>query len=498
MRLSLTLLVSAVAGALTPLGLAPYSFWLLPVLSLTLLAAVLHRGNFKHCLVHSLAFGLGYYGMGVSWVYISIHEYGNAPAPLAALMTFLFVAFLAFVFSLPLSLIHWVKNKNLRLLIAFPLLWGLGEWSRSWLLTGFPWLYIGYGHLSSPLVGWAPIGGVLLVGLLSALSSAILAFTLLFRRYLPLLAMGLVGLWGLSVPLKSIEWTTQGESIQVGMVQPNVSLLEKWNPEYRQPIADKLWQLSDPLWQQVDWLIWPEAAIPDLYFRSTDYIAALDQQAKQSNTHFVSGILYDNEAEGTYFNSVIGAGLAEGIYFKQRLVPFGEYVPLESWLRGLIDFFNLPNSFIQAGPQEQENLTLGDYKLATSICYEIVYPSLVAQQLKNAHAILTISNDSWFGESIGPLQHFHMARMRAIETGRFVIRVTNNGVSGIISPKGIITQRSEQFIATTAQGEIKMVTGNTPYLIWQDNLFLGLLALAAVFVALRQYRDSKPHKGQAL
>lgn len=488
----LTYLLSLIAGAATPLGIAPLNYWPLSILALALYAYNLHQATHsKACLWHGFVFGLGYFGVGVSWVFISIHEYGSAPFALALLLTSLFIAFLALVFSLPFYAYGKFQASHWRLLLGFPLLWAFSEWLRSWLLTGFPWLLLGYSQLDTPLAGWAPIGGVLLVGLLAAFTSS--ALVILLNRSQPaptnirwLSVIAVVIFWAEGSALKSVEWTeAAGEPLTVGLVQPNIPLELKWDPAFRQDTVDILWSLSEDLWEK-DWVIWPEAAIPDIYSRSTEFLEFVDQQATQSQTSLITGVLYDDFDQDKYFNATLGLGQASGRYHKQRLVPFGEYVPLESWLRGLIQFFDLPNSILSTGANEQELVIADKYQVASSICYEIVYPDLVAQLTKNSHVILTISNDAWFGASLGPLQHLHMTRMRALETGRYVIRGTNNGVSAIIKPTGEISLQSEQFVRTNISGEFTPMQGNTPYILWRDYLVLGMLVLGLVALILIQ------------
>lgn len=495
----LTAFASIIAGGLTPFAIAPFTHWWLGIITLAALAHILSHN--KRRLLHSSLFGAAYYAVGASWVYISIHDFGYAPAPLALLLTTVFVLFLALVFALPFYAMKWIGSTKARLLLGFPLLWGLSEWLRSWLLTGFPWLYIGYGHFNSPLIGWAPVGGVMLLGLFSAFSSSVLCLSVSYRHcHLPKclgagIGVAISSIWLTGALLQTIHWTkASGEPIEIGIVQPNIPLEKKWDPSFRQFSLDLLSDLSAPLWGRSKWVIWPEAAVPDVYFSAVEFMTDMQTQAQQRQSALITGILYDDNEHNRYYNSVIGLGLAQGIYFKQRLVPFGEYVPLETWLRGIIDFFNLPNSVITAGPKQQANLHIGKYTLAASICYEIVYPALVAQQVKTADALLTISNDAWFGESIGPLQHFHMARMRAIETGRFVIRGTNNGISAIITPQGDIQQQSPQFVATVLSGTISPMQGNTPYLIWRNNLFLLLLAGLTLALALIQKKQFTVNK----
>ncbi|MDH4041784.1 MAG: apolipoprotein N-acyltransferase, partial [Gammaproteobacteria bacterium] len=179
-------------------------------------------------------------------------------------------------------------------------------------------------------------------------------------------------------------------------------------------------------------------------------------------TLFVGAPYLAEQGDG-YFNSVIAVGQGEGVYHKQHLVPFGEYVPLERQLRGLIAFFDLPMSAFSSGPPDQPPLRAGAYRVAPFLCYEVVYPELVARSARNSDLLLTISNDSWFGKSIGPLQHLQMAQMRALENGRYMIRGTNNGVSAIIDQRGQIVARTDQFVEATLTGDVEVMLGNTPF-----------------------------------
>ena len=487
----LLLLANIFAGAITPLSFAPYDIWPIGIISIAFFAWSLSSGSSRELFVRALAFGIGLYGTGVSWVQYSIFHFGHTSLLLSIILTALFVIAVALLFAFPFYGLGRIK-PSLRLLLGFPLFWVLSEWIRTWLLTGFPWLFLGYSHLSTPLSGWAPIGGVLLISLCSTFSSSALisicnkTFSR-SRRIAVVLSISIIWLSGYA--LKSIIWTTPaGEAISVGLVQPNIPQDLKWAPEFREPTRQRLRDLSDPLWDS-DWLIWPEAALPEVHSHSSDFINKITQVAETSNTTIISGVLYDDKIQQRYFNSVMVLGDAQTPYHKQRLVPFGEYVPLENIFRGLIEFFNLPFSFLSSGPTQQNNLQIGQYHLASSICYEIVYPALVAKQAASANVLLTVSNDGWFGDSIGPIQHFHMVRMRALETGRYIIRATNNGVSAVIAPDGSIKKQSQQFIETSMQSSVVPMVGNTPYLIWRDYLVLALLILmAAIAYALGKYR----------
>lgn len=483
-----------------PLALAPLGLWPLALFTPAALAWLCWQQDARTTTLSHFSFGLGMFGVGVSWVFVSIHNFGNAPLPLALLMTAIFVSFLAAIFCLNASLL---TSKALRQTRSLPLylctfcaIWVLGEWLRSWLLTGFPWLYIGYSQWQTPLAGWAPIIGVFGLSLLTVISGSALLFILktpsLILRLVT--ALSVIGLWSGGALLEHKAWTTaKGEAIEVALVQANIAQERKWQPDFLMPTLERYRDLSQQAWQ-ADWLIWPEAAIPMLYHQATPFLEKTHQQAIQSETALITGILYDDPFERKIYNSVTGLGLASGLYHKTRLVPFGEYVPLENWLRGMIEFFNLPMSVITSGDENQSGLQIADHRIATAICYEIVYPDLVANTAIDREVILTISNDAWFGASWGPLQHLEMAQMRALETGRYVIRATNNGVSAIITPDGKLAQKSAQFVQALVQGEVTPMTGTTPFMRWGSALAIGicLLLLAVAVSANHRYRTSSP------
>ncbi|WP_439134244.1 apolipoprotein N-acyltransferase [Pseudomaricurvus sp.] len=502
----LRLLLTTLAGSLTPLALAPLDWWPLALVTPACLALLSWNQYLKPLLSLCFGFGLGMFGVGVSWVYVSIHEFGYAPVWLAVLLTAIFVAFMALLFTLPFGLIRWtprlLRKKHTDKTTAHPALathglmfcalWVLGEWSRSWFMTGFPWLLIGYSQWHTALSGWAPISGIYSLSLAVLISSCGFAYLALGKNTPLKIATVLViaSFWLGGQSLRSIAWTqpAQPTPLSVSLVQPNIPQEKKWQPDFLQPTLERYSRLSEDAWQS-DWVIWPEAAIPLLYHQATPFLEQANNRALQTQTALITGILYDDSRQDKYFNSAVGLGLASGIYHKTRLVPFGEYVPLEDWLRGLIQFFNLPTSIISQGPEQQSGLQIGSNRLASAICYEIVYPDLVANSARNREVILTISNDGWFGHSWGPLQHLEMAQMRALETGRYVIRATNNGVSALITPQGELQQRSEQFIQTVLTGSVTPMTGNTPFMRW-GSLPIVALCFALLAIGLCQTRAS--------
>lgn len=482
-----TLAIGLIAGALLPLGLAPFNVWPLALLGLLLWASLLHCAQGRHYFKLSFSFGLGLFGAGVHWVYVSIHTYGNASELLAGAMTALFVAFLAFMFALP----WWCYQRFLDcdgrlLLLAFPALWLLNEAYRSWIFTGFPWLHIGYGHLHTPLAGWAPVLGVFGVGGLLALTVSALLWAQQQRRYLPAL-LTVAAIWLGGFALQHLQWTKDtGVPLNVAMVQPNIPQEHKWDRAWLQPTYDLLRDESAPLWDS-DWIIWPEAALPTILSDAQPFMAEMAEMAKQSNVSLVTGVIADLNRR--YYNSLVVLGMGSGIYHKQQLVPFGEYVPFEDQLRGLIQFFNLPMSVLHQGPADQAPLWLGQIPVLPAVCYEIVYPDLVASGARHAQVILTVSNDAWFGRSIAPVQHLQMAQMRALETGRYVIRATNNGISAIVNERGEITVQGQQFVRQSLRGAVQPRTGLTPFVTTGSWPVLLLCALVLFFVGWRRRQE---------
>ncbi len=482
------LLLCLAAGALVTVSLAPFGLWPAGIIAALLLRALLEDQSRRTIMWRSWLFGVGLFGSGTSWVYVSIQEHGQASVPLASLLIVLFTFGLA-LFNLITGWLYSLASHRQAgwNWLLFPACWVLGEWLKSWLLTGFPWLFLGYAHLATPLAGWAPLTGVLGISFVVALTGSILYQLLNSRRPRQLvLLIPLVLLWLGGAGLRHIDWVTpSGEPVQVAMIQPDIQQAMKWRPEsYNQIISSYLKQ-TEALWG-TEIIIWPEAAIPRLYQNATQLLEQLDRKAKSSGSTLITGIPYREAAVGDsrpdLYNSVVALGQGSGIYYKQHLVPFGEYVPLEHWLRGLIAFFDLPMSSFSWGPADQAPLRAGERTLAPFVCYEVVYPALVAHDSQHADFILTVSNDSWFGRSIGPHQHFEIARMRALENGRYLIRGTNNGISGLVDHRGAVIHSAPQFTRTVLQGSVVPMQGTTPFGRW-GNFPTILLALALTLFA---------------
>ena len=480
-----------ISGALITSSLAPFSLWPLAIIACGILFAVLQQQTLKQSFWLGWLFGLGLFGTGASWVYVSIHEFGYTSIYIAALLTFLFCSGLAFCCAITWALYAWLLKKHdvifnnshtLRLamqsvtqqqLILFAAVWVCGEWLRSWLLTGFPWLFIGYSQTESLLAGWAPIIGVYGISFIICLSGAALSYLLCSRQRHynnQSLLTGIALCWFIAIPLKYVQWTSAIENKdsdkkprQVSMVQANISQHDKWRREFRQQTLRLYKNLSAPHWQTSELIIWPEAAIPMYYQYANDFLNPMAEQASQHQSALLTGIPSRDTHSDNRYNSIITIGNASGIYHKQNLVPFGEYIPFANLLGNVLAFFELPVSSMQAGNADQAPLTIQQWQSKPLICYEIVYPGLTAKAAAVSDVLITVSNDSWFGGSIGPLQHLQMAQMRALENGRYVLRSTGSGVSAIINPAGKILARSEQFEQTVLTGEFKLMQQSTPW-----------------------------------
>jgi apolipoprotein N-acyltransferase len=482
------------AGALLPLSLAPFDWWWFAPLPLLAYLWLSQGISCQRRYWRSFLFGLGCYGTGASWIYVSVHVYGPAPAPLAALLIFLFSCFMALLFLIPMWLWHrYFQDKPLGIAIGFPAVWVLDEWFRSWILTGFPWLFIGYSQTTTAMGNWAPVTGIYGISFWLALLASTFFVALQQRKHYWAPALTLTLAAAGTIALGKIEWTSAVPGLQqsFALIQGNVPQQMKWKPEQRQAIRALYRDMSAPLWQKNELIVWPEAAIPELYTSAHPFFIAMDEQAKLSQGALITGVpsvLEEADGSRVFHNSMLGLGQASGFYHKQRLVPFGEYVPLQKWLKGLLDFFKMPISDFHTGSANQPNISSGLMKIASSICYEVAYPELVAAQAADADFLLTVSNDTWFGASIGPHQHLQMAQMRARENAREMLRATSNGISAFIDHKGQIISRSPQFERFILQGVVQGYRGHTPYQQLGNGPIL-LICAGLLLVVSRQKRN---------
>ncbi|OEY65224.1 apolipoprotein N-acyltransferase [Marinobacter sp. X15-166B] len=484
-----------VAGGAQTLTFSPFGWWWLAPLSLALIAAIGLTLPANQLFRAGWLVGFGLFGTGASWVYISISEYGNTNTPVAVVLTLLFVAGLALFHGV--AFWFWGKlapHSAWRRLLLLPAIWVLGDWLRGWLLTGFPWLFLGTAQVDGPLAGFAPMVGVFGLTLwIAASGSALYGALWLLRnqRHKAALALALVILapWFTGGLAGQVQWTRIATTpTAIAAVQGNIPQQIKWDPEFMKEQIVTYLLLTEDDWDR-DLILWPETAIPITQDQAGEILTHINTRLGPDST-LITGIPWygfsDSREDFTFRNSILATGNGDGIYYKQKLVPFGEYVPLETWLRGLIGFFDLPMSSFSKGPKHQPPLAVNEHKVMPFICYEVAYPDFVATNARHTDLLVTISNDGWFGDSIGPLQHLQLARMRALETGRYMLRGTNNGVTAIIDHRGRITRAIPQFTQGTLRGDVYRATGNTPFM---ETGSWPTLTFAAILIVLIRERD---------
>jgi len=483
-----------VAGALQTLTFSPFHLWWLgPVSAFLILLITLNQASEKLFRSGWLV-GLGLFASGASWIYVSISEHGNTSIPIAIVLMVLFVAGLALFHAL--AFWFWgklAKQCQIRRLILFPAIWVLGDWLRGWLLTGFPWLYLGTAHTDGPLGGLAPVLGVHGVTFwVVATGAAAYAVWWMSRasRTKPAIATLILALipWFAAPAVKQADWTELSKDpVTFATMQGNIPQQIKWDPDFLRDQIVAYLGMTEEHWQK-DIILWPETAIPIPQNQAGQIIAHIQDRLGDQST-LITGIPWYGYSEhiedNTFHNSIMAIGNGSGIYHKQKLVPFGEYVPLQGLLRGLIGFFDLPMSSFSPGPDNQSPLQANGINVMPYICYEVAYPDFVAFNARHSGLLLTISNDGWFGDSLGPLQHLQIARMRALETGRYMLRGTNNGVTAIINEKGDITERIPQFQRAVLTGEVFTAKGSTPYMQTGSWPVLTLALILIVFVRER-------------
>lgn len=292
----------------------------------------------------------------------------------------------------------------------------------------------------------------------------------LYRKRWLFIVFAILLIWVTGYDLmKLINWTrVAGKPVSVALVQGNIPQEVKWSPDHIRPTLKKYYQLTNTEWDH-KLIIWPEAAIPVFKYQIPEFIHDLNEKANQQNVALISGLLTrDKNNQFRYYNALMVFGKGHGTYYKRHLVPFGEYVPFGQYIRGFMNFLNLPMSNLSPGPSKQPDIIADGINIAPFICYEIAYSSLVRQDMPQAQLLLTISNDAWFGDSFAPAQHAEIAQMRALQTGRYLLFVANTGITAIIDPKGQIEKAAPQFKTTVLNGKVYPMKGETPW-IWLGN-----------------------------
>ncbi len=477
--------LAALIGVAGVLGFAPFGlFWLAPLAWFGLFALLRRAGSPREAALTGLLFGFGFFLSGVSWVYVSLSVFGGMPWWLAGIAAFLFCAVMA-IFPLLAGWCfkRWQPAAPWRQALFFAALVAAVDWLRSWIFTGFPWLVVGYSQAPpSPLAGFAPVLGVHGLSLLVALAGALL---LRWRVGSGFLALAV--LTGLA--LRQVVWTTPvGEPVRVALIQGNIPQEMKFRPEaflrtldlYRQLVEDNPAQLT----------LLPETAVPAFFDQlPPDYADSLKSAAQKHGGDLVFGTITGQGEH--YWNSAVSLGNSPAqSYSKTHLVPFGEFIPPGfSWFLRLA---SIPMSSFSRGPEMQAPLAVAGQHVAVNICYEDAFGEEIIRALPQAGILANLSNTAWFGHSLAQPQHLQIARMRAAETGRPMLRATNTGMTAVIAADGSLQAVLPPFTQGVLKAEVDARQGMTPYARYGNSVFLLLACLCVLASQLPRRRQVAP------
>ena len=484
------LLSSIVAGASLPLAYSPFGlFWIAP-LSYAALFYLWSSATPRRAFLLGFAYGASSFLAGMYWIYISVHDFGLVPVSLAVALTGGLVAILAlFVGAAGWAAARWFPTTGpLAWFGVLPALFVLTEWCRGWMFTGFGWLSAGYSQTDSWLMGYAPVLGLHGMSWAVMLSAGALVALLAGASRTRARALALLTLlWGSGWVLTDVRWTEpNGRLVTVALVQGAVPQDLKWRPEQLRPTLDLYRRLTlESRGSQL--IVWPEAAIPAVYGNVAAELDALRSEVEQLGAAVMFGILRRDDATDTFQNVLMTLTDPPSVYVKRHLVPFGEYFPVPDFVRNWMRLMSLP--YVDAAPGDalQPPLELVGERIAVTICYEDVFGAEQLHYLPEATVLVNVSNDAWFGDSIAPHQHLQIARLRAAEAGRYLLRSTNTGVSAIIDPSGRVTARLPQFESGVLADAVQAFTGSTPYSRWAN----FPVVLGALLTLLTQLATTK-------
>ncbi len=481
-------------SAFVPLGLIANLTSLLGFL------ALICTSEPKRAMKLGYLFGLGAFSWGLNWVYISMATFGGAPLAFAIAANGAVCAYLALYWLLGAYAISKLgKTRQQRLLLA-PAVIALLEWVRSVFLIGFPWLSIGYAYIDSKLALLAAYGGVFFVSFIAvALASALL----LYGRWVKLGILLCLAV-GYFIPLPDVGNAPQNQtkSANVALVQGNMPVILTYNNERMAKNLVQYHLLTDSLLKKQsqtkpDVVIWPESAIPYFYVEAMPFLRDIQQLQRQHHFDLITGVPHVKWDTKAIFNSVLlqkENNMAHQFYNKSHLLPFGEYIPLRGLLAFFKDFVTIPMADFAHGETEQKPFQAGGLTFSLSVCYEAVFGDEIRRNAQHAEVLLNLSNDAWFERSKAQPQHLNIARMRAIENGKTLIRATNNGRTAIVNARGEIVKSIPPFKEGVLESTVYASTNNpqTLYSQFGDKLviFLSVIMIAFTLGIRRVERGS--------
>ena len=476
-------LIAVFLGLLFSLGFAPNDAWFISVFSITCLHFLIQGTNKKELFWIGYSFGLGLWSLGISWMFVSIYFYGNIGFILSIFLTLIFIGILSIYFGVTLFLYYYLRSSSrISVIFSLPIAWIIIEYLRSILFTGFPWLISGTMLADTILDGWTPIIGAQGNSfLLLVLSSLLFLFISEFKKYKTALLSGtfIFLLLFSSFSLKNIEWTSLERSLNASIMQTNLELDEKWSTK---GVAEtkNMMQVALDNAEEGEIIVFPETALIFSENEIKDWLDYINLKAELKEVTLITGIV-EREESFKVRNRILGLGMANSHYDKVKLVPFGEFIPFEAQTGKLFDILGL--RLTNTIPGEQINtINAGNIRVSASICYEIAFSDLIRKTALESNLLVTISNDTWFGSSYGPIQHLEIAQNRALEHKKTLLRSTNSGISAFISRNGEIIEKQGYFEDKLLKKEINLYAGETFYAKY-GNLPLFII-LSVIFIFL--------------
>ncbi|WP_294965365.1 apolipoprotein N-acyltransferase [uncultured Gilliamella sp.] len=502
-------LLSLIAGGIAVFSYAPFHIWPLSFISFAVFLWLIADKSKKQAMLIGLSWGIGYFAAGIHWVYISIKQYGELPIPIAVIILGFLILYLSLypmLFSLLLRAIDRLAPKFSfkQLVLSAPIVWQLTEFLRGYILTGFAWLQLGYSQLDSPLRTYFPIIGIDGVNLLTSILCGLAIYSFYHinhaaqKKHTFSAIIALLVIFIAPFSFKNIEWTSVNSqrSANFSLIQGNITQSLRWSSQQLNNTLNTYAELTKANLSNNKIIIWSEASITDYELNHQPFLQYLDNEARANNAEIVVGIIdfrpadRVHETKNNIYNTLLVLGEktpyqypTTNRYQKHHLVPFGEFTPFSALLEPVAELLDIPMSSLTAGEEKQSPLTIKGFKFTTAICYEVILSKLLWQNFTDdTDFLLTVSNDAWFGDSIGPWQHLQMAQARALEFGRPLIRSTNTGITAVIDHHGNIIQQLPQFKTTALNQTLSPTVGLTPYAKWGNIPYFVIMILLFSFL----------------
>jgi apolipoprotein N-acyltransferase len=480
------------AGALLACSFAPLQWWPLAILCPALLMGLWEEAAPRDAAWTGFWFSFGTFLAGTYWLYVSIHDLGEAPLWLTVVLMCGLISIMgAYNALIGYAVARWLPRSGAwRWLIGMPAAWLLVEWWRGWFLSGFSWLSLGYSQTDTWLARFAPLVGVYGISLLLLVSAgALIALVRGKTRMRVIAALTLMAPWAIGAALGPVRWThPSGAPVSVAVIQADIPQDEKWQAAYEERILKRYREMTESA-LGTRLIVWPEAALPEPANNLLPYIAAVDRETQSRGSSLVMGVV---RAEGErYYDSILALGKTASWYSKDHLVPFAEFFPVPRFVRNWLRLMSLPYESFTRGGTDQSPLPVAGLELGPTVCYEVGYGGYMLHMLPKADALVNVTNDAWFGHSTARYEQFQMARMRSLEEGRALIVATNDGISAVIGPQGEVIASAPPFVPYVLKSSVTPMAGLTPFARVGNWLSVSLAALGlagAVSIGLLRRR----------